>query len=83
MSDEALDPAELSRRKPDAPPVAEAPAPASVTDAAGEIDWPKIFLGFGGMVIGQFMAILDIQIVAASLTQICLLYTSPSPRDRG
>jgi DHA2 family multidrug resistance protein len=70
MSDEALDPADLSRRKPDAPPVAEAPAPASVTDAAGEIDWPKIFLGFGGMVIGQFMAILDIQIVAASLTQI-------------
>jgi DHA2 family multidrug resistance protein len=38
--------------------------------AATEVDWGKIFLGFGGMVIGQFMAILDIQIVAASLSQI-------------
>ncbi len=37
---------------------------------AREVDWPKLFLGFGGMVIGQFMAILDIQIVAASLSQI-------------
>jgi DHA2 family multidrug resistance protein len=27
-------------------------------------------LGFGGMVVGQFMAMLDIQIVASSLTQI-------------
>jgi DHA2 family multidrug resistance protein len=35
-----------------------------------EVDWGKLFLGFGGMVIGQFMAILDIQIVAASLSQI-------------
>jgi len=43
-----------------APPVATAP----------EIDWGKLFLGFGAMVIGQFMAILDIQIVAASLPQI-------------
>ena len=40
------------------------PAGASV------VDWGKLFLGFGGMVIGQFMAILDIQIVAASLSQI-------------
>ncbi|MFY8141859.1 MAG: DHA2 family efflux MFS transporter permease subunit [Caulobacter sp.] len=39
-----------------------APAPA--------VDWLKLFLGFGGMAIGQFMAILDIQIVAASLPQI-------------
>jgi DHA2 family multidrug resistance protein len=38
--------------------------------ARGEVDWGKLFLGFGGMVIGQFMAILDIQIVAASLPQI-------------
>ncbi|HEX6859410.1 MAG TPA: DHA2 family efflux MFS transporter permease subunit [Caulobacteraceae bacterium] len=36
----------------------------------GDVDWGKLFLGFGGMVIGQFMAILDIQIVAASLSQI-------------
>ena len=37
---------------------------------AQTVDWPKLFLGFGGMAIGQFMAILDIQIVAASLPQI-------------
>ncbi|HEX5377791.1 MAG TPA: DHA2 family efflux MFS transporter permease subunit [Phenylobacterium sp.] len=36
----------------------------------GKIDWLKVFLGFGGMAIGQFMAILDIQIVTASLPQI-------------
>ncbi|MBS0296402.1 MAG: DHA2 family efflux MFS transporter permease subunit [Proteobacteria bacterium] len=42
---------------------ASAPAPA-------QIDWTKLLLGFGAMVIGQFMAILDIQIVAASLPQI-------------
>ncbi|MET0337459.1 MAG: MFS transporter, partial [Caulobacter sp.] len=35
-----------------------------------ETDWAKLFLGFGAMVIGQFMAILDIQIVSASLPQI-------------
>jgi DHA2 family multidrug resistance protein len=38
--------------------------------ASGAVDWPRLFLGFGGMAIGQFMAILDIQIVAASLPQI-------------
>ncbi len=46
-------------------------APAAAT-AAGqpEINWTVLLLGFAGMVIGQFMAILDIQIVAASLPQI-------------
>ncbi|WP_346427420.1 DHA2 family efflux MFS transporter permease subunit [Caulobacter sp. 17J65-9] len=34
------------------------------------MDWTKLLLGFAGMVVGQFMAILDIQIVAASLPQI-------------
>ncbi len=34
------------------------------------VDWLKVYLGFGGMVLGQFMAILDIQIVASSLSQI-------------
>jgi DHA2 family multidrug resistance protein len=34
------------------------------------VNWTKVFLGFGGMVIGQFMAMLDIQIVASSLVQI-------------
>jgi len=44
-------------------------APPHIGDRS-ETDWGKLFLGFGGMVIGQFMAILDIQIVAASLSQI-------------
>lgn len=35
-----------------------------------DVNWLKVFLGFGGMVIGQFMAMLDIQIVASSLVQI-------------
>lgn len=35
-----------------------------------QINWTVLLLGFAGMVIGQFMAILDIQIVAASLPQI-------------
>ena len=64
MTDAALDDPQKSPAP--APP---APAGAHVT-ASGEVDWVKIFLGFGGMVIGQFMAILDIQIVAASLPQI-------------
>ncbi|MBI1405056.1 MAG: DHA2 family efflux MFS transporter permease subunit [Caulobacter sp.] len=46
-----------------APSVAGAPA-------AEKINWLPVFLGFGGMIIGQFMAILDIQVVAASLSQI-------------
>src|SRR3954469_8607468 len=49
----------------------DAALPASSASAAPpQIDWTKLFLGFGAMVIGQFMAILDIQIVAASLPQI-------------
>ena len=47
-----------------------APAAAGEFQPRSQADWLKLFLGFGGMVIGQFMAILDIQIVAASLTQI-------------
>lgn len=70
MSDEALDPADLSRRGAATPSVASAPAPASVTGPDGDVNWPKLFLGFGGMVVGYFMAVLDIQIVAASLSQI-------------
>ena len=48
------------------------PEPSRPASAAGpaQIDWTKLLLGFGAMVIGQFMAILDIQIVAASLPQI-------------
>jgi DHA2 family multidrug resistance protein len=46
---------------------------ASVSDAAPDapaVNWTFLLLGFAGMVIGQFMAILDIQIVASSLPQI-------------
>jgi DHA2 family multidrug resistance protein len=48
-------------------PAAGAPAAAGAQPA---INWTALLLGFAGMVIGQFMAILDIQIVAASLPQI-------------
>jgi DHA2 family multidrug resistance protein len=43
---------------------------SSAAPATPQVDWTKLVLGFGAMVIGQFMAILDIQIVAASLPQI-------------
>jgi len=46
-------------------------APAAGFPASRTRDeWVKIFLGFAGMVLGQFMAILDIQIVTSSLAQI-------------
>lgn len=50
-------------------------AAPTVTDngappAAPAVNWTILLLGFAGMVIGQFMAILDIQIVASSLPQI-------------
>jgi DHA2 family multidrug resistance protein len=38
--------------------------------ANGDIDWVHLFIGFGAMALGQFMAMLDIQIVASSLPQI-------------
>lgn len=63
MADAALD------TSPAQAPPRPAPPGGHLT-AAGEVDWVKIFLGFGGMVVGQFMAILDIQIVASSLSQI-------------
>jgi len=46
------------------------PAAAPGATTAPEVNWTFLLLGFAGMVIGQFMAILDIQIVAASLPQI-------------
>jgi DHA2 family multidrug resistance protein len=53
------------------PQPAPSPAASQVLGADGShVDWTKVFLGFGGMVLGQFMAMLDIQIVASSLTQI-------------
>ncbi|MBW8813794.1 MAG: DHA2 family efflux MFS transporter permease subunit [Caulobacterales bacterium] len=47
-----------------------AQAPAVLGADGAPVDWVKVFLGFGGMVAGQFMAMLDIQIVASSLVQI-------------
>jgi len=47
-----------------------AAAPAAGAGPRPEVDWTALLLGFAGMVIGQFMAILDIQIVASSLPQI-------------
>ena len=45
--------------------------PSQALGADGSyVNWTRVFLGFGGMIIGQFMAMLDIQIVASSLTQI-------------
>jgi DHA2 family multidrug resistance protein len=44
--------------------------PKPTASAEPQINWPALLLGFGAMVIGQFMAILDIQIVSASLPQI-------------
>ena len=54
------------------PDAAAPPVPHSTILGAdgAEVNWTRVFLGFGGMVIGQFMAMLDIQIVASSLTQI-------------
>lgn len=43
---------------------------APQTAEGPKVDWFVLLLGFAGMVVGQFMAILDIQIVAASLPQI-------------
>src|SRR5215218_1973283 len=67
MTDAVLHPDSNVARKPDVP-IPHVPQPLG---AGGEaVDWTKVFLGFGGMVLGQFMAMLDIQIVASSLVQI-------------
>jgi DHA2 family multidrug resistance protein len=51
------------------PAVASA-APQELGADGRPVDWGKVFLGFGAMILGQFMAMLDIQIVASSLVQI-------------
>jgi DHA2 family multidrug resistance protein len=61
MTDTVLQPA-AQRRRPETPVVLGA-------DGA-DVNWTRVYLGFGGMAIGQFMALLDIQIVASSLVQI-------------
>ena len=53
--------------------ISAAPAPPRSVELGADgqaVNWTKVFLGFGGMIIGQFMAMLDIQIVASSLVQI-------------
>jgi MFS transporter, DHA2 family, multidrug resistance protein len=54
-------------------PFAEGPLgsqPAALGAGGAEVNWTRVYLGFAGMIIGQFMATIDIQIVASSLTQI-------------
>jgi MFS transporter, DHA2 family, multidrug resistance protein len=52
-------------------PDSSAARPHAYLGADGQaVNWTRIFLGFGGMIVGQFMAMLDIQIVASSLVQI-------------
>ncbi|HEX7884603.1 MAG TPA: DHA2 family efflux MFS transporter permease subunit [Phenylobacterium sp.] len=62
MTDAVLHPGPAQANKP--------AQPAVLGSDGAHVDWVKVFLGFGGMVIGQFMAMLDIQIVASSLVQI-------------
>src|SRR5262249_13345112 len=53
--------------------LADAPPPPLSQELGADgqsVDWGKVFLGFGAMILGQFMAMLDIQIVASSLVQI-------------
>lgn len=49
---------------------AAGPSAGTAPSAEPQVNWTVLLLGFAGMVIGQFMAILDIQIVASSLPQI-------------
>lgn len=58
--------ADLARADARPVPTGGTVAPASQP----KVNWTALLLGFAGMVIGQFMAILDIQIVASSLPQI-------------
>lgn len=57
-------------RQPDSARTQQPDVPVVLGADGAQVDWIKVFLGFGGMVIGQFMALLDIQIVASSLVQI-------------
>jgi len=50
---------------------AQTPSAPTMISATGQaVEWRKLLLGFSGLIIGQFMAVLDIQIVAASLLDI-------------
>ena len=43
----------------------------------GRARWPALIL----LCLGELMIVLDTTIVNVALPSICLLYTSPSPRD--
>lgn len=43
---------------------------STAVGAAAKVNWLPTYLGFAGMTLGYFMAVLDIQIVASSLVQI-------------
>lgn len=50
--------------------MSEATLPSGAGVAVVDVNWTRVYFGFAGMIIGQFMAMIDIQIVASSLTQI-------------
>ncbi len=80
MTSAAAPPAGGAPSGPSAPAATAGPPNAQFGDAGGfsdaprkangEVDWLSLYLGFFAMVVGQFMAMLDIQIVASSLPQI-------------
>ena len=55
------------------------PSVASLGADGRAVNWTKVFLGFGGMVIGQFMAMLDIQIVAELAGRRSRPASAPAP----
>lgn len=49
---------------------AGAPEPTHLGADGRPVDWRKVYLGFAGLAVGQFMALLDIQIVASALAEV-------------
>ncbi|MDR3507385.1 MAG: DHA2 family efflux MFS transporter permease subunit [Caulobacteraceae bacterium] len=66
----ATAPAQTPTQAPTQPPAGAGNIAQPPLKADGQIDWVRLFIGFGAMALGQFMAMLDIQIVASSLPQI-------------
>jgi MFS transporter, DHA2 family, multidrug resistance protein len=46
------------------------PSASQALEPPAEVNWRHVYLGFGGLAIGQFMALLDIQIVASAIAEI-------------
>lgn len=53
-----------------AAPGAAASGPQPLGADGRPVNWTKVYLGFSGLAIGQFMALLDIQIVASALAEV-------------